>query len=105
MSKHDKPWEEVSDPRYFSRVLGSMVAIGFGPKHEGKAHVRFGNTGKGHAPNYQIDTVDGGKHCFMGLNHQEASEEEFDTDNLSQERFSYSQVQSMLGRRRGRGGH
>lgn len=93
-----KPWEKVSDPSYFRGVMRSMVGLGFGPKHEGKAHVRFGTTGIGHSPHYQIEANDGAKHCFSGRNHEDADEESFAEANLSEERFSYSEVQAMLER-------
>jgi hypothetical protein len=95
-----KPWEKVTDPNYFRKVLGQMVALGFGPKHEGKAHVRFGGTGGGHAPNYQIEDNVGTTHCFRGMSHDPATlgDDAFAEKNLSEERFTYAQVQAMLAR-------
>ena len=100
MSDLSKPWEDVADPGYFRKVMKNMVDLGLGPKNEGKAHTRFGNTGKGHAPNYQIEDTDGQKHCFRGMGHEPASavDEAFADDRLSEERFTYSQVQAMLAR-------
>lgn len=95
-----KPWENVSDPSYFRKVLGNFSAVGFGPKLEGKANVRFGTTGNGHAPNYQIEGSDGQRHCFRGMGHDAADlgDDAFAAHNLSEEGFTYAQVQSMLGR-------
>ena len=95
-----KPWEQVSDPRYFKRVMKNMVDLGFGPRQSEVAHVRFGITGIGHAPNYQIEEPDGTKHCFRGMGHREASEvdDEFASGNLSPDRFTYADIEAMLGR-------
>ena len=96
----NKPWEQVADPSYFKQVMGNMVGLGFGPRQSQVAYVRFGTTGIGHAPNYQIEGPDGAKHCFRGMGHAEASEvdDEFATGNLSEDRFSYGDVQTMLAR-------
>lgn len=101
MSKNDRtPWEDVSDPSYFRQVMGNIVALGFGPRRAESAHVRFGLTGVGHAPNYQIEAPDGTKHCFRGMGHGEATDagEEFAANNLSSETFSYSDIEKMLAR-------
>lgn len=98
MEEAAKPWELVSNPSYFRQVLGNMVALGFGPKFTGEAHIRFGNTGIGHAPHYQIEDEGGSKHCFSGLNHKSSSEEAFESDHLSEERFTYADIQAMLSR-------
>lgn len=92
------PWEKAADPTYFRKVMGNMVGLGFGPKNNEPAHVRFGLTGTGHAPNYQIESPNGLKHCFRGMGHGEATEagDEFAPDNLSAERFSYADLQGML---------
>lgn len=94
----NKPWEQVSDPSYFRQVMGNMVGLGFGPRQPDAAHVRFGTTGIGHAPNYQIEDASGAKHCFRGMGHAEASEvdDEFTPENLSPDRFSYADIQGML---------
>lgn len=95
----DKPWEKVADPAYFRNVMGNMVDLGFGPKNP-EPCLRFGMTGIGHAPNYQIEAADGAKHCFRGMGHGEAAEagEEFAPGNLSLEPFTYTDVQGMLAR-------
>jgi hypothetical protein len=100
MATIPKPWEKVSDPSYFRAVLGNMVALGFGPKHGSIAHTRFGNTGIGHAPHYQIEGEDGIKHCYNGLNHSDAKDVdvEFEPRNLSEECFTYADIQAMLAR-------
>lgn len=96
----NKPWEQVTDPSYFRQVLGKMYALGFGPKSDGAAHIRFGTTGIGHSPNYQIEGPDGVKHCFKGMGHAEATDvaDEFAPANLSEEQFSYADVEAMLAR-------
>lgn len=94
---HKRPWELVTDPSYFRKVMGNMVALGFGPKHA-VATVRFGLTGIGHAPNYQIEGPDGVKHCFRGMGHVPCSEvgEEFAVSNLSAEAFTYEDLKRFL---------
>ena len=101
MTKTDKtPWEKVTDQSYFKGVLGNMVALGCGPRRSDQAAIRFGNTGGGHAPNYQIELPGGEKRCFNGMGHKEASSgsDEFAPANLSVERFSYQDVEGMLSR-------
>lgn len=95
-----KPWEQVTDPSYFRQVMGNIVGLGFGPRFDQAAHVRFGTTGIGHAPNYQIEGPDGVKHCFRGMGHDEASEvdDAFADENLSEDRFTYADIQTMLAR-------
>jgi len=94
------PWEKVADPGYFRKVMGNMVDLGFGPKNPTPAYVRFGLTGTGHAPNYQIEGPDGAKHCFRGMGHGEAADagDEFAPVNLSTDQFSYGDVSEMLAR-------
>jgi hypothetical protein len=100
MTQDSRPWEQVTDPSYFRQVMGNMVSLGFGPRQPEPAHVRFGITGIGYAPNYQIEGPDGAKHCFRGMGHAEASEvdDEFAPGNLSEDRFSYADIQAMLAR-------
>ena len=71
---------------------------GRAPRKPSAAHVRFGKTGNGRAPNYQIEGPEGSKHCFRGMDHVEASglDEEFAPKNLSEQRFTYAEVQKML---------
>ena len=100
MSKDTKrPWEQVSDPSYFKKVMGNMFRLGLGPR-SGEGRVRFGVTGRGHAPNYQIEGPDGLKHCYRGRGHAEASDvdEEFAPANLSDQQFTYKDVEGMLAR-------
>lgn len=96
----NKPWKQVADEGYFRKVLGNMRVLGFGPRSGADAHVRFGTTGIGHAPNYQIEGPDGVKHCFKGLNHKGAPDVggEFAPANLSEEQFSHADVEAMLAR-------
>lgn len=96
----NRPWEKVADDGYFRAVMGKMADLGFGPKSTKLAHVRFGVTGIGHAPNYQIEGPDGVKHCFKGMGHGEATDagDEFAPGNLSADMFSYADVRDMLAR-------
>ncbi|WP_430417268.1 hypothetical protein [Parasphingorhabdus sp.] len=93
-----KPWEDVTDPSYFRKVIGNMVDLGFGRTSSAGALVRFGTTGIGHSPHYQFELPDKSVVCFNGLNHKEASidGEEFANRNLSTEQFNYLQVETML---------
>lgn len=99
-TEHKAPWEQVTDPNYFRKVLGNFVALGCGPRRSEVAHVRFGQTGVGHAPNYQIECPDGKKHCFRGMGHAEAPDvkEEFAPNNLSERSYTYHDVEAMLAR-------
>lgn len=99
MTDEDKrPWEKVTDENYFRRVLGSLSDAGYGRGNSESACLRFGNTGGGHSPHYQIETPEGDKLCLKGSNHEVASDvaDEFDPKNLSDQQFSYSDVQDML---------
>lgn len=95
-SKH--PWELVSSSTYFRRVLGNFEKLGFGPKKDGHAHVRFGETGIGHSPHYQIADDAGTISCFNGRNHEQDKlvGQAFSEANLSERFFRYSEVQAML---------
>lgn len=92
-----RPWEDVDDPSYFKGVMGNMVQMGYGPRAEGIAHVRFGRTGQGIGPNYQIEGPDGVKTLFNGRGHSEIThvDDEFDREKIS-EPFTYSAVRDML---------
>lgn len=94
----NQPWELVSSSTYFRRVLGNFVNLGFGPKQDGKAHVRFGNTGNGHSPHYQIIDESGSVICFNGRNHKQDKTvaNAFAEGNLSERSFQYSDVQTLL---------
>lgn len=98
-TKEPTPWELVTDENYFRGVMLSMVDLGFGPKKNGQAHVRFGLTGIGYAPNYQIEVPDGTKHCFLGIGHGIADlDGDYDPNKLSSVQFTYKDVEGMLGR-------
>ncbi|MFT5329988.1 MAG: hypothetical protein ACI9KA_001065 [Parasphingorhabdus sp.] len=100
MTIEKRPWEVVANPSYFRKILGNMVDLGFGPKASGGALIRFGVTGIGHSPHYQIELPNKSIVCFNGLNHKEAAidGEEFANRNLSVEQFNYQQVETMLAR-------
>lgn len=99
MTDNRRPWELVTDPSYFKGVLGNFVYLGHGPKRNGEAFVRFGLTGTGHGPNYQIECSDGRKIAFRGMGHSEASNiaDAFEPENIS-EPFTYDDVVEMLKR-------
>ena len=96
----------MNDESYFRKVMGNMVDLGFGPKNPDSAFIRFGMTGIGHAPNYQIEAFDGAKHCFRGMGHAEVTDvtDEFAPTNLSTECFRYIDVQNLLARITGQKG-
>lgn len=98
-SVEQMPWKKVADPAYFRQVMGNMVDLGFGPRRGDVGYVRFGTTGTGHAPNYQIEGPDSVKHCFRGMGHGEATDagDEFEPRNLS-DQFSYDEITEMLAR-------
>jgi len=100
----NRPWEKVVDDSYFRAVMGRMADLGFGHLRREAGYVRFGTTGIGHAPNYQIEGPDCVKHCFKGMGHGEATDagDEFAPGNLSADRFSYADVRDMLARLVGR---
>lgn len=87
-------------PKLFPKGHGEHRRTRIRPENPGPAYVRFGLTGIGHAPNYQVENADGTIHCFRGMGHGEATDagDEFAAANLSIERFSYIDVQAMLAR-------
>lgn len=92
-----RPWEDVTDPSYFRAVMRNFVAMGFGPSKGSEAVVRFGSTGGGVHPNYQIEGRDASVQCFRGSNHKEADDlaEAFIPANIS-EPFTYDEVSELL---------
>ena len=103
INESDRPWEDVTDPRYFKGVMRNMIKLKLGPSSGGAGRVKFGRTGIGHSPNYQIEGQHGAKYLFNGMGHSDAwhIEDEFSEDHLS-EQFTFEQVQAMLGRLLGR---
>lgn len=99
----NRPWEKVADDSYFKKVMLNMVGLDFGQKNPMPC-LRFGMTGTGYAPNYQIEGPDGVKHCFRGMGHGEAADagDEFAPGNLSVDVFSYIDVRDMLARLTGK---
>ena len=87
-----RPWEIVTNPDYFRGILGNLVS-----KADGT--VRFGRTGYGTWPNYQIETSDGTKLPYRGNNHErdpQAPETGYEESNLAPDIFDYRGVQSLL---------
>lgn len=101
MKNDDRPWEDVKDPSYFKGVMGNMVRLGCGKKSPDAGCVRFGRTGGGIAPNYQIERLapEPEKFQFNGLGHIEVEhvDETFAPEKIS-EQFSYLEVERMLAR-------
>lgn len=90
-------WEEVDTLNYYREVLGNIVS--YRKDKEQNVVVRFGTTGKGVSPHYQIEVMDDTKHCINGLNHQtfvETPEDQFDRNNLSEKVYTYPDVQQLL---------
>ena len=96
--------EKVTEPAYFKRVLGNFVALGAGPKKGRTAFARFGETGIGQSPHYQIELEDGSTFCFNGRNHERETEstEGFEPSNLTDRTFDYSSIEAFLAKTLGR---
>lgn len=96
-----RPHELVEDPNYFRDVLNSMRTV----VNKDLRRVRFGLTGDGIAPNYEITVPDGNymensvRFPFNGLTHKahHQSPEPFEAANLT-EKFSWDDVLDMLKR-------
>ena len=93
------PHELVSDPDYFRDVMRNMGWIA----SKDHRRVRFGLTGDGHSPNYQVewpsDHPEAGKvRRFSGRSHNafhDAPLTTFDPERLTQP-FTWEEVQGML---------
>ena len=86
-------WEQVSNDRYYRKVLGNLVKFGgIG------GSVRFGATGSGVAPNYQVKSADGTMTLFGGLSHKPDSfpVEEFEEAHLSPP-YDKEAIQTLIG--------
>lgn len=87
-----RPWEDVRDDNYFRMVQKNMVESGLGRKEE--VRVRFGRTGEGYAPHYQLE-ANGQFRRFNGLSHRLYADEplrSFDEGHISDEIFDYDGV-------------
>jgi hypothetical protein len=94
----NKPWLLVRDPGYFRGVLGSMVAFHANARHESSITVRFGLTGDGIRPNYQIEAP-ARVAPKRGDNHRDdmhAAATGYTDADLSSERFTLVEVQALL---------
>jgi len=78
------------DPRYLREVLAKLK----GPN----STVRFGLTGSGQAPNYQVTRVRGGPaYMYSGQSHEPYhSHEPFEDGNLSATAFGPVQIREAL---------
>lgn len=87
----DSPWENVREASYYRSVLGRMT-----PGRAAK--VRFGTTGEGVMPNYEIEFENGEKVAFSGQSHKPSTTHEtFANVNLSRS-YSFQEVQSLIQR-------
>lgn len=92
-------FEKVEDHNYFRDVLGNMSSQANG--NHGTVQVRFGKTGVGFSPNYQI-TVGPITKRYSGRSHELFHEEPnvaFEEDNLTQGVYSFADVQEMIRKR------
>ena len=91
----DHPYQLVQSSDYFRGVLGNM-----GGRHDGFT-VRFGQTGDGTHPHYQIEDRNGANpRRFRGDNHKpfhDKPRQSFDPDRLS-EPVTFGGVQELLRR-------
>lgn len=90
----NKPvWEQVSNDRYYRKVLGNLVKFG-----GSGGSVRFGVTGNGVAPNYQVSSTDGTMTLFGGLSHKPDSFPvvEFEEAHLSPP-YDKEAIQAFIG--------
>ncbi|TLX15974.1 hypothetical protein [Rhizobium sp. MHM7A] len=56
-------WETLGDKGFYRQVLANMIKFGH------PAGIRFGTTGRGVYPNYQVHYPDGSVRAFRGRNH------------------------------------
>jgi len=94
-----EPYEMVKDEDYFRDVLGNIYTQA--GLDRGSAKVRFGKTGDGVSPHYQVE-VNGLTRRYSGRTHMayhEDSEVPFDDFNLSPGSFSATDVQGMIASR------
>lgn len=100
---NNRPWEDVTEDSYFRGILGNIHHRGgLGPKAE--IRVRFGTTGDGVCPNYQLEGSNGQVIRFFGRSHKEFHESQwltFDPARLSDETFCIEDIKSMLARCKG----
>jgi hypothetical protein len=87
---HMEPVESVKSADYFRRVLSNM-----GKPSDGN-RVRFGLTGDGVRPNYQIEFANEGPVAYASINHKrDASVVTYDDAELGRAR-TYEEVQTLL---------
>lgn len=96
----DKPWLLVRDPAYFRGVLGSMVAFDRNARHDSSIVVRFGLTGDGVRPNYQVESP-GRSAAKRGDSHapdKQAFAASYADHDISAEHFALADVTALLER-------
>jgi hypothetical protein len=110
----------LKDPvEYVRGVVGSFFSYTF---DKGKAIIRIGVSGKGTFPNYCIEqhrdpistTLEVGeatveftttfehRHCYRGRNHKEILDDSFIGEKWSSASMSFAEVQTLLGKLRGK---
>ncbi|OQX00348.1 MAG: hypothetical protein BWK80_62070 [Desulfobacteraceae bacterium IS3] len=87
-----------ADTEYQNGVIDNLRTLG---GERGNAVVRFGLTGQGQTPNYQIEVMmDDGKayaHTFNGKNHEPHTTDSFNKNNISKG-FSLKELLRIFGR-------
>jgi hypothetical protein len=90
-------WEKVDTHNYYREVMGNMYELR--TEQEEAIHVRFGTTGNGTSPHYEIEKEDSSKHPFNGLNHNifvDAPEGEFNSTNLTEQTYLIADIKLLL---------
>ena len=91
----------VRKPEYFQGVLAAIVNFYPDALHNPDVVVRFGLTGEGVHPNYQLEAPCGKVTARMGVNHEadlSAPNGRFDDSELSVERYTVPGVRKLLER-------
>jgi len=92
----ERPWELVESPMYFRCILGNMTRA---DTARAVVTARFGLSGNGARPNYQIETPNGMRLSYLGSSHaidRHAPASGYEESQLSTQRFTYTDVQTLL---------
>jgi hypothetical protein len=94
----NRPWEDVTEDSYFRGILGNIHHRGgLGPRAE--IRVRFGITGDGTSPNYQLEGSNGQVYRFAGNGHELFHKDptiSFEPDRMSEETFGVEDIKQMI---------
>lgn len=83
-------WEQVNNFDYYEQVAGNMIS----PNDD--TTVRFGTTGDGTRPNYQVTKSNGETVAYSGLNHKEDKKTDIYNDHrISEKAYSRSEVRQL----------